>query len=87
MRNELDEVLCRRYPNLYQERRGAMRMTSMCWGFCCGDGWFTLIDTLSAEIDRHAQKHELEVIVTEVKEKFGDLRFREALIYSEPVKY
>jgi hypothetical protein len=41
----------------------------MCWGFDCGDGWFDLIDQLSADLAP------LGVVATQVKEKYGGLRF------------
>jgi hypothetical protein len=47
MRAELDEKLVAAYPELYRDRNGDMRVTLMCWGFECGDGWYQIIDTLS----------------------------------------
>jgi len=48
MREELDKKLCEKYPLLYRDRNAPMTETCMCWGFCCGDGWYNIIDTLSA---------------------------------------
>ena len=48
MREELDKKLVEKYPLLYRDRYAPMTETAMCWGFCCGDGWYNLIDTLSA---------------------------------------
>ena len=48
MREELDKLLCEKYPLLYRDRNAPMTETAMCWGFCCGEGWFNIIDTLSA---------------------------------------
>ena len=47
MREELDKLLCEKYPLLYRDRNAPMTETAMCWGFCCGEGWFNIIDTLS----------------------------------------
>lgn len=47
MRKELDEKLCKDYPELYKDRHASMRTTCMCWGFDVGDGWFPLINLLS----------------------------------------
>lgn len=48
----------------------------MCRGFCCKDGWFDLIDTLCAQIQHHIdQTGAPQVVATQVKEKFGALRF------------
>ena len=43
----------------------------MCWLFQCDDGWFKLIDRLSAKI----VKLDPRVEASCVKEKFGTLRF------------
>lgn len=49
----------------------------MYWGFTCGDGWFDLINNLCAmivaEVETGKSPH---VIASQVKEKFGRLRFR-----------
>lgn len=46
MSPELDKKLCEKYPLIFKQRHLSMRVTAMCWGFSCGDGWYTLIDTL-----------------------------------------
>ena len=50
MREELDQALCRDFPNLYGDRFGDMRNTAMCWGFP-GDGWEPIIRRLSEKIE------------------------------------
>ena len=46
MREELDHKLCADYPLIFKDRNGDMKSTLMCWGFSCGDGWYTIIDQL-----------------------------------------
>jgi hypothetical protein len=46
MREELDNALCEKYPEVFRDRRAPMTDTLMCWGFSCGDGWYNIIDTL-----------------------------------------
>jgi len=73
---QFDDLLCARYPTIFRDRHASMQRTAMCWGFSCGSGWFTLIDTLCAEIQRHVEATQIEpVIAVQVKEKFGALRF------------
>jgi len=48
-----------------------MSKTAMCWGFDCGDGWFDILDRLSARISELDPDCE----ALQVKEKFGTLRF------------
>lgn len=113
MREELDAQLCEKYPLLFKDRNAPMTHTAMCWGFCCGDGWYNIIDTLCGlltsrynqaknrydylieagvggvlygtklvtqqDIDDAKIKMDEEAIkvpvVSQVKEKFGGLRF------------
>jgi hypothetical protein len=47
----------------------------MSRGFEHGDGWFRIIEELSAKLDTIARKCEITIIADQVKEKFGTLRF------------
>ena len=53
MNQELDQNLCETFPILYQNRRGDPRVTLMCWGFECGDGWYNILYQLSRQIQGH----------------------------------
>lgn len=76
MDKELDDLLCRKYPELFRGRHKSMVETLMCWGFDCGNGWFKLIDDLCSEITHYCKSHNVEIPeVAQVKEKFGSLRF------------
>ena len=39
MKQELDELLCTKYPKMMVNRNKPMMETCMCWGFECGDGF------------------------------------------------
>lgn len=114
MKEELDKQLCEKYPLIFRDRNGDMRETCMCWGICCGDGWYNIIDRACSLIQNHidwrlkqieavekfnaelaeAASNDFEnwpeyrskeprdipepveqVIATQIKEKFGGLRF------------
>jgi hypothetical protein len=84
MRDELDNALCVKYPKIFAQRNMAMTETCMCWGFCCGDGWYEILDSLCGHIQSHIdwqnknhEKHPVveQVVAVQVKEKFGGLRF------------
>ncbi len=79
MTSEKDKYLVETYPKLYVNRHADMRTTAMCWGFDCNDGWFWLIDNLSKAIQSYIDNNEHlkipQVVVDQVKEKFGGLRF------------
>lgn len=53
MKEELDELLCKRYPKIFRDRHGDMRTTAMCWGFDIGDGWFNIINQMCRNMQWH----------------------------------
>lgn len=76
MRQELDDLLCQRYPDIFRDRHADRAETGMCWGFTCGDGWFDIIDELCAEITRQVNAGTMPpVVAAQVKSKAGYLRF------------
>ena len=88
MKQELDKLLCEKYPKMMVNRNKDMKETCMCWGFECGDGWFNILDQLMSNIQHHIDwnnqnfekgykqyKQVAQVTLDQVKEKFGTLRF------------
>jgi hypothetical protein len=81
MRQELDQLLCEKYPAMMVNRNKDMKETCMCWGFECGDGWYNILNLLMSNIQHHIDwKNKKEQVVPQVtldqvKEKFGTLRF------------
>ena len=82
MREELDSLLCQKYPKMFVNRNKSMQETCMYWGFECSDGWFDLIDELFSSIQSYIDNNSRapdriipQVTVDQVKEKFGTLRF------------
>lgn len=84
MRKELDEALCAKYPKLFRDRRGDVTKTAMCWGFDCGDGWYDIIDIVCLML---SQDPTHQPVVTQVKEKFGTLRFYVSSATDEQYNY
>ena len=76
MDTKLQNQLFERYPAIFAERTLAQSESGMGWGITTGDGWFHLIDSLCAclqwETDHNGAP---QVVATQVKEKFGRLRF------------
>ena len=64
------EEIIEKYPTLFKEEIN----------FECLDGWNTLIDVLCKKIEMdikfHSEEYPNPVIVSQIKEKFGGLRFR-----------
>lgn len=79
MSPELDQRLVTTFPNLYRQRHLSMRETCMCWGFECGNGWFQLIWDLSEKLEAMIlalpESEREHCSASQVKEKFGTLRF------------
>lgn len=81
MNNDLDKMLCSRYPKMFTERGGYHNDTDLGWGIACDDGWFDLIDTLCDSIQSYIDNKSKytpdvsQVEITQIKEKFGTLRF------------
>jgi hypothetical protein len=81
MKEELDRLLCEKYPKMMVNRHGAVTETAMCWGFSCGDGWYNILNALMGNIQGHIdwknKKEQVvpQVVLDQVKEKFGTLRF------------
>ena len=81
MRDELDKLLCEKYPKIFADRHGDPKETLMCFGFGCNDGWFPLIDQLCHSIQNYIDYNSRpdrpipQVVAEQVKEKFGSLRF------------
>jgi hypothetical protein len=53
MKQELDKLLCEKYPKMLINRHAPMTETCMYWGFACGDGWFNILDQLMGNIQHH----------------------------------
>jgi len=57
MKQELDKLLCERYPKMMINRYKPMTETCMCWGFDCGNGWFNILNQLMGNIQHHINWH------------------------------
>ncbi len=64
MQDDLENKLISDYPSLYSSQ------PFTDYGFACGPGWFTIIDTISELLS-----HDKTIKVSQVKEKLGGLRY------------
>jgi len=69
MKQELDKLLCEKYPKMMVNRNKDMKETCMCWGFECGDGWFNILDQLMGNIQHHIDWKE--------KQRAGAIKYNE----------
>lgn len=71
-----------KYPKIFIEQNLPMSKTCMCWGIKCNIGWYFIIDNLCNYIQNRINKDSthngnkiIQVVATQVKEKFGFLHF------------
>lgn len=83
MSPELDEALCRDFPNVFKNRHLESCRSGIRWGFECGDGWEPIIREAAAALEAEIAKYkassdfdpDLELgVADQVKEKFATLR-------------
>ena len=73
MNKENTETLFTLFPSLYRGKTESVSKNLIPLGFDCNDGWFSLIYDLSKEITKLDPEGLTKA--TQVKEKFGGLRF------------
>lgn len=74
MHPDLDRALCERYPKLFARRHDPT--CCMAEGFACQDGWYHLLDGLCSQLQHDTdQLGAPQLVVTQVKQKLGTLRF------------
>jgi len=71
MNRELEDSLATTYPTIYQALTPRFSGGSR---FECDDGWYPLVEQLSRRLEAEAQRSLL--LVVEVTERLGSLRFR-----------
>jgi len=82
MKKELQDKLFSKYPKIFKQKDLSIKDTCMAWGIMCNDGWYFIIDELCDFIQGYIDcRNRLDdetfpqLEATQVKEKFGSLRF------------
>jgi hypothetical protein len=84
MKEELQNKLYEKYPKIFAEKDLPMSQTCMCWGINTENGWAWLIDHLCSSLqwmtdnpptDKNGKMEVPQIVASQVKEKFGGLRF------------
>ena len=71
MITEKQKALIDKYPKLFRQVGLPPTVSCMAWGIECGEGWYPIIDKLSAKlIEVYGDKIEY----AQIKEKFGTMR-------------
>ena len=72
---DMETYLFDKYPIIFQDKDKDMTQSCLCWGIDCDVGWGNIIDKLCERLTFIAEKHGLQVIADQVKEKYAGLRF------------
>jgi len=76
MNEKNTKYLFEKYPKIFAGKDEDIRINLIPFGFECGDGWFTLIDTLCEQLQWDTDKNNYpQIKAVQVKEKYGQLRF------------
>ena len=84
-----EQEIFAKYPEIFKEKDLPMEQTCMCWGLEVPDSWLPVIDELCDAITHSryivsgpsGKVNFPQVVATQVKEKYGDLRFYFRLEY------
>lgn len=71
----LELKLRERFPKLLVDMYGNSQYTCMSYGISCDDGWYDLLYNLCEELQEWSDANRRQIIATQIKEKFGGLRF------------
>lgn len=75
MRKELVDILYYRHPAIFAEHI-RLKAEEGAWNIWCRDGWVDLVDALCEQLQYWTDAHNApQIVATDVKEKFGELRF------------
>ena len=76
MTPELEQKIIKKFPKIFQMVESTPQESCMHWGLCIGDGWYWIVDKLCKSLQYDTDKNGYnQVVATQVKEKFGGLRF------------
>jgi len=74
MNEENTKKLFEKYPKLYAQKDLPNTASLMCYGFP-GNGWFNLIDDLSADLQDTCDRYDVQIEAVQVKSKWGGMRY------------
>lgn len=79
MDEALDKKLVEAFPHLYSDYGGDKMVTCMAWGIETGDGWMDILwkasEKIEAEILKQPEDMQPLYRASQIKEKYGTLRF------------
>lgn len=90
MKSSLENRIYLRCPTIFRNRDAGVQSSLMSFGIACNDGWYQLIYDLSSAIEDIALELKKQGVsestlpeVSQIKEKFGGLRFYVHNLYGD----
>jgi len=82
MDDKLENKLVKQFPNLFSDYNKDMKLTAMCWGCECNDGWYDLLYKTCEKLEplvtkwlkENPKDFDFKPRFSQVKEKYGTLR-------------
>ena len=92
MKTELELELVKKYPKILRDYKGDPMQTCMSWGMECDDGWYNLLDKCMEKLQYFcdlcsSNDKEVQVVATQIKEKFGTLSFYTSVYGSNSIEH
>ena len=71
MKREIEDKIFKQFKNLFPKGRNANpKKSAMNYGFCCDDGWVSLIWELCVKLENL----KVPITIVQIKQKFGMIR-------------
>lgn len=74
MTPELEQRFYVEFPDLLRQHTLSVMESCLAFGLEIGDGWGPLLRELLTNMKKYGTEHGIEIEITQVKEKFGELR-------------
>jgi hypothetical protein len=74
MTPELEQRFYAEFPDLLRQHTLSVMESCLAFGLEIGDGWGPLLRELLTNMKKYGTEHGIEIEITQVKEKFGELR-------------
>lgn len=75
MNQKLTNKLFNKYPDIFRDKDKSPKESLVCFGFEFDDGWYQITDNMLSQIDLVCKLTGIQIIATQMKEKFGTGRF------------
>jgi len=83
--NDFEQKMHQKYPEMLQGLTMDMTKSCLAWGFECAEGWNDIIENMLEQLQIESNNQKEQVVIEQIKEKFGTLRVYHSGLYSDNV--